>query len=315
MTKRNGVATDGRGHDNGTQGDGDVRTLRPARTREQWPPIPQRNAADLRQVCILDVETTGLDWSRHRVIEVCAARVQVDRRGRIVGVRSIGEGVQDPGHALPHEIVELTGLTDAMLENKEIAVEELARCISSCSAVVAFNAAFDRPFIEAMLPDLPRLEWGCAMKDISWRQLGFEPGPQNYLLMQTGYYPPSAHRARQDVLSLVQLLAHTCEDGKPVMAKLLSAIAAPAWRFEATLAPYETRHVLKDRGYRYRKQGQGALWHKLVRYSDYQTELAWYRETIGMEPGIADLPASERYRHEHSWAPIEPEGGWPRYLR
>jgi DNA polymerase-3 subunit epsilon len=295
--------------------DSDVRILRPARTREEWPPIPPEDAAGLRQICLIDVETTGLDWTRHHVIEVCAARMQVDAAGRILGLRSIGEGLEDPGHPLPPEITELTGLTDAMLHGKVIDRDKLAACISSCEAVVAFNSAFDRPFIEALLPDLPRMPWACAMKDVQWRELGFEPGPQNYLLMQTGYFPPSAHRARQDVLSLVQLLSHAYSDGESLMAKLLATIAAPAWRFEATRAPYEARHALKDRGYRFRKQGRGALWHKHVRFSEYDAELAWYRETIGMEPSTAELPATERYRDERSWTSITPQGGWPSYLR
>jgi hypothetical protein len=87
------------------------------------------------------------------------------------------------------------------------------------------------------------MQWGCAMKDVSWRQLGFEPGPQNYLLQQCGYYPPAAHRAEADVLSLCQMLDHVCDDGQSVMAKLLCAMAAPAWRFEATRAQYDKRHL------------------------------------------------------------------------
>jgi DNA polymerase-3 subunit epsilon len=302
------------GNDYAREG-GEFRILRPARTREEWPQIPPEDAAGLKQICLIDVETTGLDWTRHHVIEVCAARVQINAAGRIVGVRSIGEGLEDPGHPLPRQIVELTGLTDAMLEGKGIDRDRLATCISSCEAVVAFNSAFDRPFIEALLPDLPRMPWACAMKDLQWRGLGFEPGPQNYLLMQSGYFPPSAHRAREDVLSLVQLLSHMGSDGESLMAKLLAAVEAPAWRFEATRAPYDARHALKDRGYRFRKQGRGALWHKHVRHGEYDAELAWYRQTISMEPSIAELPATERYRDDRSWTPITPEGGWPSYLR
>jgi DNA polymerase-3 subunit epsilon len=303
------------GGDEYAGGDSEVRILHPARTREQWPPVPPEHADDLRQICLIDVETAGLDWTRHRVIEVCAARVQFDDAGNIVGIRSIGEGLEDPGHPLPPEISALTGLTDAMLSGQRINRQALTERIASCEGVIAFNAGFDRPFIEALLPDLPRVNWGCAMKDVPWRQFGFEPGPQNYLLMQAGYYPPSAHRARQDVLSLTQLLAHTCSDGESVMAKLLAAMAAPAWRFEATRAPFDAKDALKDRGYRFRKQGKGALWHKHVRHGEYDAELAWYRETIRMEPSIVELPATERYRHERSWTPVVPKGGWPKYLR
>ena len=294
---------------------GPYKFLRPARERADWPPAPPEQAAGLRQICLIDVETTGLDWRRHKVIEVCAARVQVDGQGRIAGIRSIGTGFEDPGYPLPSGISQLTGLTDEIIAGKSINRKALADTIASCSGVIAFNSQFDRSFIEALLPGLPHLQWGCAMKDVSWQQLGFEPGPQNYLLQQCGHYPPAAHRAEADVLSLCQLLDHVCDDGQSVMAKLLCAMAAPAWRFEATRAQYDKRHDLKDRGYRFRKQGLGALWHKHVRSGEYDDELAWYRDCLGMEPSIVELPATERYRNECTWTPVVPEGGWPKYLK
>jgi DNA polymerase-3 subunit epsilon len=294
---------------------GPHKILRPVRERADWPPVPPEQATELRQICLIDTETTGLDWRRHTVIEVCAAIMQVNPQGRIVGIQSIGSALEDPGHPLPTAIVALTGLTDEILKNQGINREKLTQIIASCQGVIAFNSQFDRSFVEALLPDLPPMAWGCAMKDVRWRQLGFEPGPQNYLLAQTGYYPPSAHRAREDVLSLCQLLDHVFDDGQSVMAKLIDAMTAPAWRFEATRAPYDRRHDLKDRGYRFRRQGSGAVWHKHVRAHEYDDELAWYRTTIGMEPSIVDLPATERYRDECTWTPVVPEGGWPKYLK
>ena len=289
--------------------------LRPAGERSDWPPVPPDQAAGMRQICLIDTETTGLDWRRHQVIEVCAARVQVDARGQIAGIHAIGSALEDPGDPLSAAITTLTGLTDETLKGQVINREKLTQFIASCEGVIAFNSQFDRSFVEAMLPDLPQIPWGCAKQDLRWRDLGFEPGPQNYLLQQSGYYPPAAHRAEADVLSLCQLLDHICVDGQSVMAKLLDAMATPAWRFEATRAPYDKRHDLKDRGYRFRKQGLGALWHKHVRADEYDAELAWYRDCFGMEPSIVDLPATERYRDECTWTPVVPEGGWPKYLK
>lgn len=316
MNEMNSIAAgSAAGSDEGVPVTGPYKILHPARERGDWPPVPPEQAAGLRQICLIDVETTGLNWRRHKVIEVCAARVQVDGQGRIAGIRSIGTGLQDPGHPLSSGIVQLTGLTDEIVAGKAINRKALLDTIATCEGVVAFNSQFDRSFIEALLPDLPRMPWGCAMKDLPWRQLGFEPGPQNYLLQQCGHYPPAAHRAEADVLSLCQLLDHVCHDDRSVMAKLLDAVAAPAWRFEATRAQYDKRHDLKDRGYRFRKQGLGALWHKHVRSNEYDDELAWYRDCLGMEPSIVELPATERYRDDSTWTPVVPAGGWPKYLK
>ena len=75
------------------------RVLTAVRGREDWPRQPEteagsraesdaapmseadENSPPLRRLCVLDVETTGLDPVRHHVIELCTAVVLVDRRG------------------------------------------------------------------------------------------------------------------------------------------------------------------------------------------------------------------------------------------
>jgi len=303
------------------------RVLTAVRGRKDWPretePVSGTEADDgdpaleqpLRRVCVLDVETTGLDPVRHHVIELCTAAVLVDASGKIAGVPALKSGWEDPGYPLPPKITKLTGLTDADLTGWSISREALTEFITDCDAVIAFNAGFDRPFIETFAPGLPMMNWGCAMADVPWHDLGFESGPQNYLLMQTGKFNPCAHRAKDDVLSLIELLDHTCRDGETVMAKVLAAIAAPAWRFEATMAPYRFKEDLKDQGYRWRAQGRHGVWHRHVRDGEYADELAWYRATIGKEPSIVPLPASERYRGDYRWQPVEPAGGRPSWLK
>lgn len=284
--------------------DNERRVLLPVRTRSEWPKQP---AADrpLRRIAIIDTETTGLDWTRHSVIEVAAAAVLVDDAGRIAAIPSLGSGLNDPGHPLPPEIVELTGLTDAMVANREIDRNELGAFLASCEAVLAFNAGFDRPYVEALLPDLPAMRWGCVMADIPWRKLGFESGPQNYCLMQAGKFAAGAHRAKDDVLSLIELLDHVCADGASIMAKVLDAINAPAWRFEATWASYHQRDLLRDRRYRWRAEGRSGVWHKHIREGEYQAEWDWHVTVTGHEPSVIPLPATERYRHDRSWKPVE----------
>ena len=279
-----------------------TRTLHRARTREEWP----RSAPDgvkVRRVCLIDTETTGLDHEKHQIIEICAAVVLVDDGGNIIAMPSLGTGLQDPGHPLTPEIAALTGLADADLSGKAIQKDNLAAVIESCSAVVAFNSQFDRPFVERLLPGMSPMSWGCAMRDVDWRDLGFEPGPQGYLSMQAGRFAQSAHRAADDVLVLAELLDHTCGDGQTVMAKVLEAVDGPAWRFEARRAPYGYKDDLRERRYRWAPKPAHGIWHKHVRPADYDAELSWYRQTIGQEPAIVPLPAVERYRADRSWKP------------
>lgn len=278
------------------------RILHLVRAREDWPRTapPGEN---VRRILVLDTETTGLNIDKHQIIELCAAIVLVNKQGRIVAVQCVMTGLVDPGEPLSHEIAVLTGLSHADLAGKSINRDQLTELLEYCDGVIAFNAGFDRPFVEKLLSRHVPVSWGCAMADVPWRQLGFEPGPQGYLLMQAGYYMPSAHRAKDDVLALVTLLDHVCEDGETVIAKTLASIDAPAWRFEAKLAPYGYKDDLREQRYRWAWGRTHDLWYKHVRPAGYQDELDWYVRTIGKQPAIVPLPAAERYRAHTTWTP------------
>ncbi len=300
----------------GTNGarSGELRILYPVRGRAGWPHTASESER-VRRICVLDTETTGLRIEKHQIIELCGAVVLVDDRGRVVAVEQVKTGLVDPGHPLPPEITELTGLSDADLAGKSICPEQLAGFVGDCDGVIAFNAGFDRPFVEKHVGRHVAVPWGCAMQDVQWRKLGFEPGPQGYLLAQAGYYMPSAHRARDDVLALIELLDHVCADGESVMAKVLAAIEEPAFRFEAWGAPYAFKGELKDRRYRWAPERAHKIWHKHVRQADFRSEYRWYRQMIGKRPMVVPLPATERYRANETWSPKRPKVSVPEFLR
>ena len=278
------------------------RILRPVRGRNDWPRTAPEGTA-VRRLAVVDTETTGLAVERHQIIELCVAIVLVNDAGRIIAVEVVRSGLVDPGHPLMAEIANLTGLTDQDLAGRSIDEDQVAELLASCDGVVAFNAAFDRPHLEKMIERHVPVSWGCVMADVPWRQAKFEPGPQGYILMQAGYYMPNAHRAKDDVLALIQLLDHVCDDGETVMAKTLAAMDAPAWRFEAQGAPYGYKDDLREQRYRWAWGRLHDLWHKHVRVEAYQAELDWYVSTIGKDPVIVPLPASERYRFHTTWTP------------
>lgn len=280
----------------------DRRVLYPVRGRNDWPRTAPEGEAT-RRIAVIDTETTGLAVENHQVIELCAAIVEVDDADRIVAVPTVRSGLVDPGHPLPDEIAELTGLTNADLAGRSIDGDQVAEMLASCDGVIAYNAGFDRPFVEKLIGRHVPVPWGCAMADVPWRQLGFEPGPQGYAVMQAGYYMRSAHRAKDDVLALIQLADHVCADGETIIAKTLAAMDAPAWRFEATGAPYGYKDDLREQRYRWAWGRLHNCWYKHVRPASYQAELDWYISTIGKEPAIVPLPASERYRFHTKWTP------------
>jgi ATP-dependent DNA helicase DinG len=96
------------------------------------------------EVAIVDLETTGYDPERDRIIEIAAA---VLRGPEIVDTFSV---LVDPLVPVPMEIEKLTGITDAMVVGQpsaETAVRHLLDFVGGRD-VLAHNAAFDRAFVE-----------------------------------------------------------------------------------------------------------------------------------------------------------------------
>jgi ATP-dependent DNA helicase DinG len=95
------------------------------------------------EVAFLDVETTGVDFRRDRIIEV---GIIVARGPEIIDRYS---SLVDPGRAVPHDITLLTGIDDSMLAGApqigEV-VREVMRVVGSRD-IVAHHAVFDRTFL------------------------------------------------------------------------------------------------------------------------------------------------------------------------
>jgi len=101
-----------------------------------------------------------------------------------------------------------------------------------------------------------------------------------------------------DVVSLVNLLAHTFDDGTTVVCRVLSRARAPSWRVAATGAPYEDKDDLRRRGYRWDPRER--VWATEVQnQQDLQAETLWLQQLSSpftRPPTITQLTASERYR-------------------
>lgn len=276
------------------------RILQPVHDRDHWPRVIQ-DGQSVTRLAVIDLETTGLDPRRHKAIEFSMVMLALDESGHIAAIEGGGSGLVDPGYPITPEIEALTGITSAMVAGKRINEPRAMAFLQRADYLCSFNAGFDRPHLERLLPAIPQLPWCCAMKDIDWRAIGFEPGPQAWLLAQAGYFNSAIHRAESDVQSLCTLLDHTLNDGETVMAKLLRTAREPAWRFEAKHAPFRFKEDLKE--WRYSYSSRHKLWHKHVRRSDFRFEYARYRKHLGQRPAVVPLQACDRYRTEWDWRP------------
>lgn len=284
---------------------GHTRVLHSIAPLKDWQ-RPADAGEPVMNIAVVDLETEGLDPRRDRILEFAGTMVEVDAAGRIVKALEPASAFADPGRPIDPRITKITGITDDLVAGQAISRRKLAAFLTSADVCLSFNAGFDRNFLEAFLPDLDPLPWICAMADVPWLDLGFDGRKQSHLLMQAGLFNPVAHRAKDDVESLVNLLAYEARDGRTIMAHALQNAREPSWRIEATDAPYRFKDELRRAGYRwsFRK-----VWHKLVRPVECDLEVAWYKETIGQEPTVVPVDWIQRYRADWTWMPASQQGG------
>jgi len=100
----------------------------------------------------IDVETTGLDVARDEVIELAMVKFAYSADDRVLGVVDVFQAFQQPSHPIVPEIVELTGITDALVEGKFIDAAAVVRFVENTHIIVAHNASFDRRIAERFWP-------------------------------------------------------------------------------------------------------------------------------------------------------------------
>lgn len=99
-------------------------------------------------IIVLDTETTGFSPRREEIIEL--AMLHVSRTGE---TREFDKFIRlSPGRSIPPKIVELTGITGAMLENEGVSKEEACTALADMLSLerpllVAYNAQFDLGFL------------------------------------------------------------------------------------------------------------------------------------------------------------------------
>lgn len=251
-------------------GEGEVRVLHPLKVR-QGPTSEGAGRGPFVGVAI-DVETTGLDPSKGKVIELALRRFRYDRDGVVTDIDLPFEWREDPGEPLTPEISALTGLSDADLSGREIDEEAATRLLGSASFVVAHNSRFDRTWVENRLHGATGLPWVCSMSQIDWKARGFDGRVLGYLLVQNGYYH-CGHRASADVDALIQLLRHCDDDGRTALSELIERGSKSGWLVRAKGASFGVKDLLRARGYRW--DSDRKLWAREVGEKDLVAEQFW----------------------------------------
>ena len=272
-----------------------IRVLFPAASLEHF--IVQKPAVEpLSRVCVVDVETTGTDPLRDQIIDIGYVILLVDAEGDIIHIVSVREALCDPGMGIPARISRLTGLTNSDVLGKAIDLNLVQRDFQQVDVFVAHNARFDAGFIRQLLPSTKDAAWVCSMSDFDWlMDAGLDGRALGHLLFQVGFYN-AGHRALADVISLVHLLAYPLQTGQPMLGALLTNAAKQTFRVEATRAPFDSRSVLKDRGYRW--DASNKVWWIEVAHQNLQLEILWIgRHVTPHGPAPKTTPITWHQRH------------------
>lgn len=270
--------------------DPDFRVLRRLVPVHDFGPAPAE--PDIRHVLVLDTETTGLSHQTDKIIELAMLLVQVDANtGVPFGPVDILEGFEDPGMPIPPVAREVTGISDDMVQGQRLDDALVAAMVTRADLIVAHNAGFDRPFVESRFPVFVDKAWACSFADIDWKAAGAGSSKLSALAQDHGWFY-DAHRAQVDCHALLHVLtrpvAKTTTTG---LSHLIAAASSPSFKLRATGSPFESKDLLKGRGYRW--DAEAKVWFcTLVDPQRLEEELAWLKaEVYGRRSARVDIEA------------------------
>jgi DNA polymerase-3 subunit epsilon len=276
----------------------DYRVLRRLVPCMDYGPHPGNPGAGLR-VLVLDTETTGLSHQSDKVIELAMLLVQVDSAtGLPFGPVEVFEGFEDPGMPIPKIAQEVTGISDDMVRGQRLDDAQVAAMVARADLIVAHNAGFDRPFVEARFPCFADRAWACSFADIHWAAAGAGSAKLSALAQDRGWFY-DAHRAQVDCHALLQVLSQPVGSTTTTgLSQLMAAAALPSYRLRATGAPFETKDKLKARGYRW--DAEARVWAcTLASRALLDAELAWLQAEVygrrSVRPEVEALDSRVRY--------------------
>ncbi|MDB4876412.1 MAG: hypothetical protein JWM41_2858 [Gemmatimonadetes bacterium] len=275
----------------------DYRVLKRFTPRDFYTPVtPIADEAPLKTALFVDVETTGLDTDKERVIELAMVPFEFDTAGNIYGVGAGESWFSDPGISIPPAITELTGITDEMVQRKAIDGTRVRQLLAGASLVVAHHADFDRRMLERVDAQFAAISWGCSYREVEWERFGCTSKKLEHILASTCREFYSAHRALDDCYVGVHLLAAATLDGRTAFSYLLDSVRQPTARVYAMGAPFSAKDALKLRGYKWSDGtgGKRKAWYLDVKLA-LNDEARWLH-TIGVDmPEVVKLTARDRF--------------------
>ncbi len=259
--------------------------------------IVDQSNANSSKICILDLETTGLDKANDKIIELAVKLVSVDNKtGDLNAILNQYESFQDPEEHIDEKVSMVNGITNDMVDGHAINWDSVEEIMDSADLIIAHNAGFDRAFMDRYLPISKEKIWICSVNDVDWLSRGFTSSKQELLCIWHGFYYDS-HRAMSDVDALINLITHPSnETNKPVL-DLIENASNPIYKVSAINSPYETKDILKSNGYFW--NGDQKCWWKNLLLGEIESEKRWLADNVygGHFMGIVEeISLTDKYK-------------------
>lgn len=258
----------------------------------------------VRRAVYVDVETTGFDPNREKIIELAMVAFEYDAHGHVTRVVDTFDQLEDPGRPIPEPVTRLTGIRDEDVAGAAIDDAAAEAVLDGAHLIIAHNAGFDRPFLERRLPAFESKPFACSLSEVPWRDEGLESSKLEFLAYRFGYFF-DGHRALEDCQVGVHLLAQSLPRcGEPALRKLLDNARRTEMLIRAVGSPFETKDLLKARRYTWLPAEK--TWYRCVPEDEAEAELAWLQANVYSGPSkatTARVTAFQRY------SPRERAGG------
>lgn len=192
----------------------------------------------VQTLLIVDTETTGIDAQQDQLIEIGAVLFSVPHRSVMQQLSFLLPITSNAAEHINGIAPDLT----QMGQPSTPAMDLFLRMADYADAIVAHNAAFDRAWIESLLP--ASLPWICTCEGIRWPGLRLNPSLTDLAL---AYDVPvwASHRALTDCIYLAHVLQR---DGN---LKQHIAEGLEPRRLVVAKVSYDDREQAKSAGFRW----------------------------------------------------------------
>jgi DNA polymerase III subunit epsilon len=241
---------------------------------------PPLTEGTVRRAAVIDTETTGMDSKVDRIIEIGIVVFEYAAETGAVGpVVGHLNALEDPGRPIPPESVAIHHITDDMVRGTRFDDTAVTQLLDGVGLVIAHNAKFDRPFLEERFPLFTRIPWACSIRDVKWREWGYSSSSLEFLAYRTGFFY-EGHRAEIDCRALLAVLARPLDNnaGASPLKALLDHAREKTFKLFAVNSPFESKDLLKGRGYRWEPDGK--VWTLELEAINLDAERAFLKDNV-----------------------------------